>query len=90
MNPATPFYKPAIMVKFLLNVPAVKTCDYEFIEVHGVLYQEKRKSGGLMGLFDRLKEGLAKTRKGFIEKVEAVFTQGRLTKKLSMNLKKYL
>ena len=29
-----------------------------------------------MGLFDRLKEGLAKTRKGFIEKVEAVFNAG--------------
>jgi len=27
-----------------------------------------------MGLFDRLKEGLAKTRKGFIGKVEALFT----------------
>jgi fused signal recognition particle receptor len=26
-----------------------------------------------MGFFDRLKEGLTKTRKGFIEKVEAVF-----------------
>jgi len=27
-----------------------------------------------MGFFDRLKEGLAKTRKGFIEKIETVFT----------------
>lgn len=27
-----------------------------------------------MGFFDRLKEGLAKTKKGFIEKVEAIFT----------------
>ena len=58
------FNKPKVIVKFLLNIPAVKACDYEFIEIHGVLYQEKRKSGGLMGLFDRLKEGLAKTRKG--------------------------
>ncbi len=30
-----------------------------------------------MGFFDRLKEGLAKTRKGFVEKVETIFT-GRM------------
>ena len=26
-----------------------------------------------MGLFDRLKQGLSKTRNGFIEKVESIF-----------------
>ena len=31
-----------------------------------------------MGLFDRLKEGLAKTRKGFIEKVESVLMHGKI------------
>lgn len=27
-----------------------------------------------MGFFDRLKEGLTKTRKGFIGKIESIFT----------------
>ena len=90
MNPAMPFYKPKIIVKFLLNIPAVKAGDYEFIEVHGVLYQEKRKSGGLMGLFDRLKEGLAKTRKGFIEKVESVFSQGKIDEEVVNELEEIL
>jgi len=31
-----------------------------------------------MGLFDRLKDGLAKTRKGLIEKVETIFSRGKL------------
>ncbi|MBI4684564.1 MAG: signal recognition particle-docking protein FtsY [Nitrospirae bacterium] len=31
-----------------------------------------------MGLFDRLKEGLSKTRKGFVEKVESIFSRGKI------------
>jgi fused signal recognition particle receptor len=31
-----------------------------------------------MGLFDRLKNGLAKTRKGFVEKVESIFSRGKI------------
>ena len=33
-----------------------------------------------MGLFDQLKNGLAKTRKGFVEKVESIFSRGRIDK----------
>ena len=43
-----------------------------------------------MGLFDRLKEGLAKTRKGFIEKVEAVFTQGKIDEEVVNELEEIL
>jgi len=31
-----------------------------------------------MGLFEKLKNGLAKTRKGFAEKVESIFTRGKI------------
>ncbi len=31
-----------------------------------------------MGLFERLKDGLAKTRKGFVEKVESIFTREKI------------
>ena len=43
-----------------------------------------------MGLFDRLKEGLAKTRKGFIEKVEAVFMQGKIDEEVVNELEEIL
>ena len=43
-----------------------------------------------MGLFDRLKEGLAKTRKGFIEKVESVFTQGKIDEEVVNELEEIL
>jgi len=43
-----------------------------------------------MGLFDRLKEGLAKTRKSFIEKVESVFTQGKIDEKVIDELEEIL
>ncbi|HBR22681.1 MAG TPA: signal recognition particle-docking protein FtsY [Nitrospiraceae bacterium] len=43
-----------------------------------------------MGLFDRLKEGLAKTRKGFIEKVESVFMQGKIDEEVVNELEEIL
>ena len=43
-----------------------------------------------MGLFDRLKEGPAKTRKGFIEKVESVFMQGKIDEKAVNELEEIL
>ena len=43
-----------------------------------------------MGLFDQLKNGLAKTRKGFIEKVEAIFSKGKLDKETIEELEEAL
>jgi len=43
-----------------------------------------------MGLFDRLKLGLAKTRKGFIEKIESVFTQGKIDEQVVNELEEIL
>ena len=43
-----------------------------------------------MGLFDRLKQGLTKTRKGFIEKVESVFTQGKIDEEVVNELEEIL
>ncbi|MDP2277585.1 MAG: signal recognition particle-docking protein FtsY, partial [Nitrospirota bacterium] len=43
-----------------------------------------------MGLFDRLKEGLAKTRKGFIEKVEFVLMHGTIDEEVVNELEEIL
>jgi len=43
-----------------------------------------------MGFFDRLKEGLAKTRKGFIEKIETVFTDRRIDESTMEELEEVL
>ncbi len=43
-----------------------------------------------MGLFDQLKNGLAKTRKGFVEKVEAIFSKGRIDKETIEELEEAL
>ena len=43
-----------------------------------------------MGLFDRLKEGLAKTRKGFIEKVESVLMHGKIDEEVVNELEEIL
>ncbi|MDP2277542.1 MAG: signal recognition particle receptor subunit alpha, partial [Nitrospirota bacterium] len=43
-----------------------------------------------MGLFDRLKEGLAKTRKGFIEKVESVLMYGTIDEEVVNELEEIL
>ena len=43
-----------------------------------------------MGLFDQLKNGLAKTRKGFVEKVESIFSRGRIDKETIEELEEAL
>ena len=43
-----------------------------------------------MGLFDQLKNGLAKTRKGFVEKVESIFSKGKLDKETIEELEEAL
>lgn len=43
-----------------------------------------------MGLFERLKNGLAKTRKGFIEKVESIFTRGKIDEETIEELEEIL
>ncbi|MEW6001816.1 MAG: signal recognition particle-docking protein FtsY [Nitrospirota bacterium] len=43
-----------------------------------------------MGFFERLKEGLAKTRKGFIEKVESVFTGRKIDEETLEELEEIL
>ncbi|MBI1810504.1 MAG: signal recognition particle receptor subunit alpha, partial [Nitrospirae bacterium] len=43
-----------------------------------------------MGLFDRLKQGLAKTRKGFIEKVESVLMHGKINEEVVNELEEIL
>lgn len=43
-----------------------------------------------MGLFDQLKNGLAKTRKGFVEKVEAIFSKGSIDKETIEELEEAL
>ncbi|OGW31922.1 MAG: signal recognition particle-docking protein FtsY [Nitrospirae bacterium GWF2_44_13] len=43
-----------------------------------------------MSFFDRLKEGLAKTRKGFIEKVESVFMYGAIDEEVVNELEEIL
>lgn len=43
-----------------------------------------------MGLFDQLKNGLAKTRKGFVEKVESIFSKGRIDKETIEELEEAL
>lgn len=43
-----------------------------------------------MGLFDRLKEGLAKTRKGFIEKIESVLMHGTIDEEVVNELEEIL
>jgi len=43
-----------------------------------------------MGLFDRLKQGLEKTRKGFIEKVESVFMHGAIDEEVVNELEEIL
>ena len=43
-----------------------------------------------MGLFERLKNGLAKTRKGFIGKVESIFTRGKIDEETIEELEEIL
>ncbi|MBI5203718.1 MAG: signal recognition particle-docking protein FtsY [Nitrospirae bacterium] len=43
-----------------------------------------------MGLFNQLKNGLAKTRKGFVEKVESIFSKGRIDKETIEELEEAL
>ncbi|MFA4829731.1 MAG: signal recognition particle-docking protein FtsY [Thermodesulfovibrionales bacterium] len=43
-----------------------------------------------MGLFDQLKNGLAKTRKGFVEKVESIFSKGKIDKETIEELEEAL
>jgi len=43
-----------------------------------------------MGLFDQLKNGLAKTRKGFVEKVESIFSRGKIDKETIEELEEAL
>ena len=43
-----------------------------------------------MGFFERLKEGLTKTRKGFIEKVESIFTGGKIDEETLEELEEIL
>lgn len=43
-----------------------------------------------MGFFDQLKEGLSKTRKGFIEKIETVFTARKIDEKTLEELEEIL
>jgi len=43
-----------------------------------------------MGLFERLKNGLAKTRKGFIEKVETIFTREKIDEETIEELEEIL
>ena len=43
-----------------------------------------------MGFFERLKEGLTKTRKGFIEKVESIFTGGKIDEEILEELEEIL
>lgn len=43
-----------------------------------------------MGFFDRLKDGLAKTRKGFIEKVESIFTGRKIDRETLEELEETL
>lgn len=43
-----------------------------------------------MGLFERLKNGLAKTRKGFIGKVESIFTRGKINEETIEELEEIL
>jgi fused signal recognition particle receptor len=44
----------------------------------------------MMGFFERLKEGLTKTRKGFIEKVESIFTGGKIDEETLEELEEIL
>ncbi|MBI4691535.1 MAG: signal recognition particle receptor subunit alpha, partial [Nitrospirae bacterium] len=44
----------------------------------------------MMGFFERLKEGLAKTRKGFTEKVESVFTGRKIDEETLQELEEIL
>jgi fused signal recognition particle receptor len=37
-----------------------------------------QKTGGKMGVLERLKEGLARSRRGLNERVEAIFTSGTI------------
>lgn len=43
-----------------------------------------------MGFFERLKNGLAKTRKGFIEKVETIFSRGKIDEETIEELEEIL
>lgn len=43
-----------------------------------------------MGLFEKLKNGLAKTRKGFAEKVESIFTRGKIDEETIEELEEIL
>ncbi len=47
-------------------------------------------AGGVMGLFDRLKEGLARTRKGFVERVESIFAGKKIDEETLEELEEIL
>jgi fused signal recognition particle receptor len=70
--------------KSLLNPVSVETGYEELIKVHGVLYRTVAcyfsifSCGGMMGLFERLKEGLTKTRAGLTGKIDTIFASGTI------------